>query len=99
MTHLRVKAVEDVRLVDFDGDAVAFNPFSWETHLLNPAAALVIEMVAAAPCSESDVAQMLADVLEASERPRAADHARRVLRELIGLRLLDECEVEPGTGC
>lgn len=87
-----------MRLVDFDGDAVAFNPFSWETHLLNPAAALVLDMAAAGPCTEADVAQVLADVLDESERPRAADHAQRLLRELIGLRLLDECGVEPGAG-
>ena len=99
MTHLRVKAVEDVRVVDFDGDAVAFNPFSWETHLLNPAAALVLGMAAAAPCTEADVAQTLEDVLEESERSRAPDHAQRLLRELIGLRLLDECRVEAGAGC
>lgn len=88
-----------MRLVDLDGEGVAFNPFSWETHLLNPAAALVLEMVAAAPRTEADVARMLADVLDESERPRAADHAQRVLRELIGLRLLHECEVEPEPGC
>jgi hypothetical protein len=56
-------------------------------------------MVAAAPRTEADVAQMLADVLEESERYRAADHAQRLLRELIGLRLLDEWGVEAGAGC
>jgi PqqD family protein of HPr-rel-A system len=74
----------------FDDDAVVFNPFSWETHLLNPAAALVLELVAAGVCTEHSVCDALLEVLEETERPRAAEHARNLLNELVSLRLLVE---------
>lgn len=79
-----------VRLCLLDDEAIVFNPFSWETHLLTPAAAIVLESVASMPCTEDGVRDMLGEVLDEQERPRAAEHAHRLLRELTDLRLLVE---------
>lgn len=79
-----------VRLCVLDDEAIVFNPFSWETHLLTPAAAVVLESVASAPCTEGGVRDILGEVLDEQERPRAAEYAHRLLRELTDLRLLVE---------
>lgn len=80
--------VPGVRIVLFDDEAVVFNPFSWETHVLNAAATLVLEELSHRPCSPGDVAALLSEALDDSERPDAASHATRLLDELSSLRLI-----------
>jgi PqqD family protein of HPr-rel-A system len=41
----RVTDVQNARIQWFDGDAVLFNPISWDTHLLNLAAGLIVEQL------------------------------------------------------
>jgi len=79
-----------VRIQRLDDDAIVFNPFSWETHLLNPAAALVLEYAGSGDCTETGVVELLAEVLDDTERPHAGQHARQLLDELVNLRLLVE---------
>ena len=88
-----------LRVVALDDDAVVFNPFSWETHVLNPAAALVLDLVSAHPCTFSDVCGVLAEMLNDEEQPRAAEHAQRLLAALVGLRLIVERPAEVDAGC
>ena len=89
-SQLRFEPASGVRVVALDDDSVVFNPFSWETHVLNPAAALVLDLAAAHPCTLEDVREVLAESLDADERPQADEHARRLLGQLVGLRLLVE---------
>ena len=91
-------AAPDLRVVPLDDEAVVFNPFSWETHVLNPAAALVLDIAADAPCSAADIAEVFAEVLDDDERPRAAEHAHSVLAQLLGLRLLTERPLDADAG-
>ena len=95
MAARRYALAPEVRLRRVDDDAVVFNPFSWETHLLNPAAALVLEQSALGDCTETGVAEVLAEVLDESERPHAEQHARQLLDELVSLRLLVETTARP----
>lgn len=83
-----VELVAGVRVVTLDDEAVVFNPFSWETHLLNPAAALLLERLQASPCSEGELAALLAEALDEAERPLADEHARRLVADLASLRLV-----------
>lgn len=99
VTESRFEAAAGVRVVTLDDDAIVFNPFSWETHLLNPAAALVLDVVATSPCTETGVCAVLLELLDEQERPRALHHARRLLRELVELRLLNERAVDSDAGC
>jgi len=87
-----------LRLQRLDDDAIVFNPFSWETHLLNPAATLVLDLAASTDCTERGVIDVLTDVLDDNERPHAAEHARQLLDELLGLRLLVETTARPDAG-
>ena len=90
MTSLRFAVATDVRVCVLDDEAIVFSPFSWETHLLNPAAALVLEIAASGPCTEAGIRDVLAEILGEQDRPRAAEYARSLLRELVDLRLLVE---------
>ena len=98
LTSRRYAVAADVRLRILDDEAIVFNPFSWETHLLNPAAALVLEMASSGACTEGDMGDVLAEVLEEHERPRAAEHAKVLVQELLTLRLLIEQPPESDAG-
>lgn len=87
-----------VRVLTLDGDAVVFNPFSWETHVLNAAAALVLDLASERSCTLAGVGDMFAELLSAEEQPRAEEHARRLLGELVSLRLLVESPPKPDAG-
>jgi len=79
-----------VWIVPLEDEAVVFNPTSWETHVLNPAASLVLARAQSGECAVADIEQLLCDVLDQGERLRAGEHAERVLRELVSLRLIVE---------
>jgi PqqD family protein of HPr-rel-A system len=98
MLECRYALSADVRIRRLDDDAIVFNPFSWETHLLNPAAALVLELSASDDCTVASVTEVLAEVLDDAERLRAAEHARQLLNELVGMRLLVEIAAGPDAG-
>lgn len=78
----------DVRIIVFDDEAVVFNPFTWETHVLNESATLVVERLQAGACGMTEVEELLAAVLDDTEKPLAAEHAERVLQDLASLRLI-----------
>lgn len=94
----RYAIAPDVRLSMLDDEAIIFNPFSWETHLLNCAAALALDMAASGSCTEAGVGELLAEVLDEQERPRAAEHAQELLQQLLALRLLVEQPSESDAG-
>jgi len=85
---VRFAAIRGLRLRHFEDEAVVFDPLSWDAHLLNPAAAAVLEMLLEAPCSEAEVFAFLAEVLQPSEQPEAATHGKRLLDHLRSLGLI-----------
>ena len=98
LTSRRYAIAPGVRLCMLDDEAIVFNPFSWETHLLNCAAALALDMASSGSCTEAAVFALLAEVLEEQERPRAAEHARELVQQLLALRLLVEQPPESDAG-
>jgi PqqD family protein of HPr-rel-A system len=78
-----------VKAVTFDDETVVFNPASWETHVLNAGATLVLGLVQDG-CTVAEVRSVLADALADEERSSAGEHADRVLGELQSLRLIVE---------
>ncbi|MCS7100454.1 MAG: HPr-rel-A system PqqD family peptide chaperone [Burkholderiaceae bacterium] len=84
---------------DFDDEVVVFEPLSWDAHVLNAAAAAVLEFLQQAPRTELEVAALLSDLLCEEERAAAAEYARQLLSDLSQLslvRALDGDGLAPG---
>lgn len=77
-----------LRLREFADGTVVFDPLSWNAHLLNPAAAAVLDLCRTAPASVDDVERLLAEILAAESRDLAGTHAAQVLAELEDLGLV-----------
>jgi PqqD family protein of HPr-rel-A system len=60
----------DTPVLRFDDEALVFNPWSWETHLLNESAALVLDALLAGPRSREEI---VAEVAAAGEAVLPAD--------------------------
>lgn len=93
MTRFRVAAHPDLRILRFDDESVVFNPFLWHTHLLNAAAALILDALEDGPATASEVAAAMADETGAPAIP--ADQVEQLLNELAGLALVEP--ETPGT--
>jgi PqqD family protein of HPr-rel-A system len=85
---LRYAAVEGIRAFDFGDESIVFNPLSWDAHLLNAAAAAVLDLLAGGARTAGEVEDYLRDLLVDTERAEAASHARRLLDELAQLGLV-----------
>jgi len=59
--HWRFIDATNARIQWFDGEVVIFNPISWETHLLNLAAALIVEQLLAGPRGVDEIARSLVE--------------------------------------
>lgn len=66
-----------------------FNAASFETHLVNAAAAALLHAFAEAPRSAEQLADLLAELLGTEERGAAAVHVRDALARLESLGLVD----------
>lgn len=84
----RYAAVEGIRSFDFGDEWIVFNPLSWDAHLLNAAAAIVLELLGGEAQSEAEIAAYLGDLLVDEERTAAPEHARRLIGELVQLGLV-----------
>ncbi len=90
----RYRAVAGVRCLDLGDEAVVFDPLSWDAHVLNEAAVAVLELLRQ-PCTVDRIAAFLGEALVESERDAAPAHARRLLDELVALRLVHEVDEKP----
>src|SRR5215831_15624774 len=81
-------AAPGVRMLDFGEEWIVFNPLSWDAHLLNAAAAIVLEQLSAQPQTEAEVADYLRDLVVDAERAHALSSARRLIGELVQLGLV-----------
>ena len=74
----------------FEDEWVVFNPLSWEVHILNAAASAIYQLLADAPRRLSEIESLLRELLVEAEQEQAAEHAQRVVRDLIALGLVTE---------
>lgn len=84
----RFAAVPGIRSFDFGDEWVVFNPLSWDAHLLNPAAAVVLDLLDGEALDADAIAATLREVLVESEQAAAAEHAQRLIGDLLGLGLV-----------
>lgn len=88
MPEVRYRAVSDVKSIDYDEETVVFTDATWETHVLNAAAAEVLSLTNQAPRSLDDVTRALAQWMDADDARDAQQHAVRILDELQTLGLV-----------
>jgi PqqD family protein of HPr-rel-A system len=72
-----------------------FDESSWDTHVLNEAAGVMLKSIAETPRTEDDVACLLAEWLTESERSRAEAHARVTIDQLRTLGLIVPAGSQP----
>lgn len=89
---VRFAAVNNLRVHEFEDEAVVFDPLSWDAHLLNPAAIAVLELLLEAPRSEDEIDAFLREALQPEEQPQASAHTQRLISELQALGLLRPSE-------
>jgi PqqD family protein of HPr-rel-A system len=92
----RYRAVEGIRSFDFGDECMIFNPLSWDTHILNAAAAAILEAVAEAPQSVAEIEEYLQDLLVESQKGEAPAHTRRLIDELVQLGLIRQLASDVG---
>ena len=83
----RYAAVPGIHSFDFGDEWVILNPLSWDAHLLNAAAATVLELLGDAQ-TEAEVAATLREILVDAEQAEAPAHAHRLIGELVQLGLV-----------
>ena len=84
----RLAPAPRLRFAELDDGLAVFEPSSGLTHLLNDAAAAVLEFLFEQPRSEADVVFLLEQLLEEGKRGEAAKHASQVLGDLLQLHLI-----------
>jgi PqqD family protein of HPr-rel-A system len=78
----------------FDDESVIFNPVSWDAHLLNAAAAVVLEFLDR-PHAIGEIEQLLRAALLEEQQADASAHARQLLQQFEQLGLV--CRVKEQT--
>ena len=95
MAGNRFSVLPDLRIIDFDTEIVVFNPRSWDAHILNPAAEMVLGLLAESPRTRVEIEAALFDALNEEERSSASAHAEQVLNDLRSVGLV--VKVDGGT--
>lgn len=57
--RFRVVQHPDLRILRFEDESVVFNPVLWQTHLLNAAAALIVDCLEESPATAAELADAL----------------------------------------
>ena len=76
--RFRLRGSAQLKLFAFDDEVAAFNPVTWNTHLLDASAAIVLEALARAPAS----AEAIEPLLSGCRAANGAD-ARRLTEALL----------------
>lgn len=88
----RLRADAGVPLQTFGDEVVAFNPATWNTHLLDRAAALVLVALESGPLGRDAIESLL--MRESGAAPdEVAGFAEVLLGELIAAQLIQACDV------
>jgi len=85
-----LSAVPRIRVLSFEDGVVVFSPRSWDAHILNPAAGMVLALVLESPRRPPEIEAFLAEMLNEGEHPHAGEHAERLINDLRTLGLIEE---------
>lgn len=85
---VRWRAVDGLRWHALDDEFVVFNPGSWDAHLLNASAALLLQHLSRQPAAGPEVSALLKELLADDAAARADELAATLLGELQQLGLV-----------
>lgn len=91
----RFTAQTALKIARLGDDIVVFHPTSWFSHVLNPAAAAVLDFVSESARSRDEIESLLFDLLDADARASCGQHADRVIEDLSIIGLIHELPEEP----
>jgi PqqD family protein of HPr-rel-A system len=87
---------DDLKIVPFDSETLVFNPVSWQTHLLNNAAAQALAALASAPRSLDElVAIVLGPAADSEANAQDVTMIETLLAELETLGLIESDVATP----
>jgi PqqD family protein of HPr-rel-A system len=86
-----------VRLRWFDAELAAFNPGSWETHILNAEGAAILARLALNPQRVADLLRDYRSAYPERTGPACDEALMPLLTDLVDLGLVDASE--PSFGC
>lgn len=91
----RFAAQTELKIARLGDEIVVFHPTSWFSHVLNPAAAAVLDFVSESARSRDEIESLLFDLLDEDARASCAQHADRVIEDLSIIGLIHELPGEP----
>jgi PqqD family protein of HPr-rel-A system len=78
----------DTAVLRFDDEALVFNPATWETHLLNDSASIVLDALAAGPQTLAEIVGYVVAAGEVALPEGFADQVGELLGQLESLGLV-----------
>lgn len=88
LQRFRLRGSGELKLCAFDDEVVAFNPVTWETHLLDASAVVVLEALARSPANAVAIEHLLSgdgDVTNAD----APQRTTALLDQLVAAELIE----------
>ena len=81
---------QSLLLEEFEDGAVVFNPASWDTHLVNPAAAYLLQALQQQPVTSAELCQLLSDPdgTDGTDDAEIAAHVDDAMESLVKVGLV-----------
>ena len=92
--RFRLRGTGGVKLYTFDDEVAAFNPVTWDTHLLDASAALVLEALSRGPADSVEIDRLLSSRRTASGSS-AALLTTALIDQLAAVGLIEAEPVDP----
>lgn len=92
--RFRLRGSGGLRLFQFDDEAAVFNPVTWDTHVLDASAAIVLETLSRSPADCVAIEHLLSGIRAASDAD-ATQLTTLLLDELAAVGLIEAEPVDP----
>jgi len=92
--RFRLRGTGEVKLYTFDDEVAAFNPVTWDTHLLDASAALVLEALSRGPADSMEIDRLLSG-RPAASGSSAAPLTTALIDQLAAVGLIEAEPVDP----
>ncbi len=91
--RVRLRGTGGLKLFTFDDEVAAFNPVTWDTHLLDASAVVVLELLAQGPAAPAEIEHGLSRIRGADAD--TAQLAQALIEQLSSAGLIEAEPVDP----